>query len=123
MSWVRRQQGQLRLLAVGLELYSSDSRYSVRLQDSSDWQLRMRPLLETDQGHYECQVPSHPPLVHSVYLNVVGELAYFEITTCCLLHFSTVWLECTTTRILNTFTVYLISCSSENIRRRSQSIC
>lgn len=73
VSWVRRQQGQLRLLAVGLELYSSDSRYSVRLQDSSDWQLRMRPLLATDQGHYECQVPSHPPLVHSVYLNVVGE--------------------------------------------------
>ncbi|KAG8270044.1 hypothetical protein J6590_093827 [Homalodisca vitripennis] len=71
VSWLRRQEGQLRLLAVGLELYSSDSRYAVRLLEPGDWQLRVRSLLESDQGHYECQVPSHPPRVHSVYLHVV----------------------------------------------------
>ncbi|XP_054265536.1 zwei Ig domain protein zig-8-like [Macrosteles quadrilineatus] len=71
VSWLRRQDGQLRLLAVGLEIYSTDPRYSVRLSDPGDWSLRLRVLQEADQGQYECQVPSHPPRVHSIHLHVV----------------------------------------------------
>lgn len=72
VSWLRRQEGQLRLLSVGLDIYAGDSRYTAALLHPNDWTLAVRGAEEADEGWYECQVSSHPPLVHTLYLRVVG---------------------------------------------------
>ncbi|KAG8242008.1 hypothetical protein J6590_074647 [Homalodisca vitripennis] len=71
VSWLRRQEGQLRLVSVGLDIYSGDSRFTVALVEPNDWTLTLSSAQNTDEGLYECQVSSHPPLVHTLYLQVV----------------------------------------------------
>ncbi|XP_039281874.1 zwei Ig domain protein zig-8 isoform X10 [Nilaparvata lugens] len=71
VSWLRRRGARLDLVSVGLEVYSSDTRYSVHFDQLNDWQLHLKPAAELDDGPYECQVSSHPPLVHTVYLTIV----------------------------------------------------
>ncbi|KAG8302024.1 hypothetical protein J6590_040303 [Homalodisca vitripennis] len=79
VSWLRRQEGQLRLLSVGLEIYSRDSRYTFQRSEDNYWQLTVAGVQETDQGLYECQVTSHPPLAYSRYLHVtVPELKILD---------------------------------------------
>uniref|UniRef100_A0A1B6KMP8 Ig-like domain-containing protein n=1 Tax=Graphocephala atropunctata TaxID=36148 RepID=A0A1B6KMP8_9HEMI len=79
VSWLRRKEGQLRLLSVGLEIYSRDSRYTFQRSEDNDWQLTIVGVQETDQGLYECQVTSHPPLAYSRYLHVtVPELKILD---------------------------------------------
>lgn len=73
VSWVRRKDDGLNLITFGLHTYSSDSRYSLEYQAPNDWQLLIQYANERDEGHYECQISSHPPLVLVVYLTVVGE--------------------------------------------------
>lgn len=70
---MRRKEADLNLITFGLHTYSSDSRYSLEYQAPNDWQLLIQFANERDDGHYECQVSSHPPLVLLVYLTVVGE--------------------------------------------------
>ncbi|XP_063218451.1 cell adhesion molecule DSCAM [Bacillus rossius redtenbacheri] len=71
VSWVRRKDDQLQLITFGLHTYSSDSRYSLSYQTPNDWRLHIQFANERDEGHYECQVSSHPPLVYTVLLHVV----------------------------------------------------
>ncbi|ETN63514.1 defective proboscis extension response [Anopheles darlingi] len=71
VSWVRRKGDEIHLITVGRQTYSSDSRYSLQYQPPNDWQLQIQYSNERDEGHYECQVSSHPPLVYLVYLIVV----------------------------------------------------
>ncbi|XP_055716828.1 fibroblast growth factor receptor 3-like [Phlebotomus papatasi] len=71
VSWVRRKEDQLQLITFGRHTYSSDSRYQLEYQPPNDWQLLIEFANERDEGHYECQVSSHPPLVFLVYLTVV----------------------------------------------------
>uniref|UniRef100_A0A1B0CH33 Ig-like domain-containing protein n=1 Tax=Lutzomyia longipalpis TaxID=7200 RepID=A0A1B0CH33_LUTLO len=71
VSWVRRKEDQLQLITFGRHTYSSDSRYQLEYQPPNDWQLLIQFANERDEGHYECQVSSHPPLVFLVYLTVV----------------------------------------------------
>lgn len=71
VSWLRRHDGKLRLLSVGMEVYSTDGRYSTIFRRPNDWQLHVKNANERDEGHYECQVSSHPPIVYTVYLHIV----------------------------------------------------
>ncbi|XP_035783883.1 zwei Ig domain protein zig-8-like [Anopheles albimanus] len=71
VSWVRRKGDEIHLITVGRQTYSSDSRYSLQYQPPNDWQLQIQYSNERDEGHYECQISSHPPLVYLVYLIVV----------------------------------------------------
>ncbi|XP_054285843.1 obscurin-like [Macrosteles quadrilineatus] len=71
VSWLRRQDGQLLLLSVGVEVYSKDTRIAAHLTPPNDWQLRLAAAQQGDQGGYECQVSSHPPIVQTVHLHVI----------------------------------------------------
>lgn len=73
VSWVKRKGDELNLITFGRHTYSSDSRYTLDYQPPNDWQLEIQFANERDEGHYECQVSAHPPLVLLVYLTVVGK--------------------------------------------------
>lgn len=73
VSWVKRKGDELNLITFGRHTYSSDSRYALEYQAPNDWQLLIQYANERDEGHYECQVSAHPPLVLVVYLTVVGK--------------------------------------------------
>jgi hypothetical protein len=73
VSWARRKDNELHLITYGLHTYSSDSRYSLNYQHPNDWRLHIQFANERDEGNYECQVSSHPPLVFYVLLSVIGE--------------------------------------------------
>ncbi|XP_039299060.1 cell adhesion molecule 3 isoform X3 [Nilaparvata lugens] len=72
VSWLRRSGSRLTLVSVGLEVYASDGRFSVELVRPNDWQLQLTAASRHDEGLYECQVSSHPPLVHTVRLTVIA---------------------------------------------------
>lgn len=78
VSWVRRKGDDLHLITFGKSIYSSDSRYSLEHKEPNDWQLQIQYANERDEGHYECQISSHPPLVFIVYLTVVGEFIKYS---------------------------------------------
>lgn len=73
VSWVRRKGDELNLITFGRHTYSSDSRYSLEYVAPNNWQLLIQYANERDEGHYECQISSHPPLILLVYLTVVGK--------------------------------------------------
>ncbi|XP_063599437.1 kin of IRRE-like protein 2 [Penaeus indicus] len=61
VSWIRRRD--YHLLTVGSHVYSSDDRFQVRyIKEKNDWQLHIRYVQVRDDGAYECQVSSHPPV-------------------------------------------------------------
>lgn len=76
VSWVRRKDDGLNLITFGLHTYSSDSRYSLEYLAPNDWQLLIQFANERDEGHYECQLNSHPPIVLVIYLTVVGKYTH-----------------------------------------------
>ncbi|XP_059489844.1 neurotrimin-like [Neocloeon triangulifer] len=72
VSWVRRHGEELRLITFGLHTYISDSRFALMFEAPNNWRLQIRYATARDQGHYECQVSSHPPRVLQVLLTVVA---------------------------------------------------
>lgn len=48
-------------------------------EEPNDWRLLIRNVVELDEGAYECQISSHPPLVYQVFLTVVGKFFLFII--------------------------------------------
>lgn len=70
---MRRKGSEIHLITVGLQTYSSDSRYSIEFKEPNDWQLLIQYSNERDEGIYECQISSHPPLVYVIYLSVIGK--------------------------------------------------
>lgn len=72
VSWVRRSGDKMHLLSYGQQVYSSDDRYGMKFHQPNDWQLQIQYANERDEGHYECQVSSHPPLVFHVFLKIIG---------------------------------------------------
>ncbi|CAD0205758.1 unnamed protein product [Chrysodeixis includens] len=71
ISWVRRRGDELHLLSFGRHTYSADSRYSLAFEHPNDWRLLIQYVSERDEGFYECQISTHPPLVRRVHLTVV----------------------------------------------------
>ncbi|XP_066979064.1 leucine-rich repeats and immunoglobulin-like domains protein 1 isoform X2 [Macrobrachium rosenbergii] len=70
VSWIRRRD--YHLLTVGAQSYSSDERFQVRyVKDESDWQLHIRYVQVRDDGVYECQISSHPPISLFATLHVL----------------------------------------------------
>ncbi|XP_012281703.1 Down syndrome cell adhesion molecule [Orussus abietinus] len=70
VSWVRKRGDELLLLTFGIQVYSTDSRFSLEYLTPNDWRLLLRSATERDAGVYECQVSAHPPLVRVVHLAV-----------------------------------------------------
>ena len=59
------------ILTVGSHKFSTDNRYSVKLDHiNSDFQLLIRGVRSTDLGNYECQVNTNPLKVRVVRLEV-----------------------------------------------------
>lgn len=73
VSWMRRKGDEMALITIGRDTYSGDSRYSLEFEEPNDWKLLIQYANERDEGPYECQVSSHPPLVLLVYLTVIGK--------------------------------------------------
>ncbi|XP_021202479.1 protein ver-1-like [Bombyx mandarina] len=71
ISWVRRRGDELHLLSFGRHTYSADSRYSLAFEHPNDWRLLIQYVSDRDEGYYECQISTHPPLVRRVHLGVV----------------------------------------------------
>jgi hypothetical protein len=70
---VRRHEQELHLLTVGMQTYSTDSRFSLHFQHPNDWRLQIKFARPRDEGIYECQVSIHPPRIYTVRLIVAGE--------------------------------------------------
>lgn len=71
VSWMRRKGDDLTLITFGRHTYSSDSRYSLEFEEPNNWKLCIRYANKRDEGPYECQVSSHPPLILLVNINVI----------------------------------------------------
>lgn len=69
---MRRHEQELHLLTVGMQTYSTDSRFSLHFQHPNDWRLQIKFARPRDEGTYECQVSIHPPRIYTVRLIVVG---------------------------------------------------
>lgn len=70
VSWIRRRD--YHLLTVGSLAYSSDQRFQVRyVKQEQDWQLHLQYVQVRDDGVYECQVSSHPPVSILTTLHVM----------------------------------------------------
>ena len=76
VSWVRRHEQELHLLTVGMQTYSTDSRFSLHFQHPNDWRLQIKYARPRDEGIYECQVSIHPPRIYTVRLVVVGRQTF-----------------------------------------------
>ncbi|KAG8297744.1 hypothetical protein J6590_028576 [Homalodisca vitripennis] len=74
VSWIRRTDYQL--LTVGLATYSSDDRFfTAHVHNDQDWALHIKFAQMTDEGLYECQVSTHPPMSIFVTLKLVESKA------------------------------------------------
>ncbi|CRK98051.1 CLUMA_CG011420, isoform A [Clunio marinus] len=71
VSWVRRKGDQLHLITFGASIYISDSRYSLEFKQPNDWQLHIQYANERDEGQFECQINTSPPLILIVCLEVI----------------------------------------------------
>lgn len=70
VSWIRRRD--FHILTVGFHAYSSDQRFQIiHMDKTDDWTLQIKYAQKRDEGLYECQVSSDPPVSQFVTLNVV----------------------------------------------------
>lgn len=60
-------------------MYSSDSRYSIEYKPPNDWQLQIKYVNERDEGQFECQVNTVPPLALVVLLEVISTSLYHAL--------------------------------------------
>eukprot|EP00096_Caligus_rogercresseyi_P002589 TRINITY_DN14782_c0_g1_i1.p1 TRINITY_DN14782_c0_g1~~TRINITY_DN14782_c0_g1_i1.p1 ORF type:complete len:318 (-),score=70.33 TRINITY_DN14782_c0_g1_i1:264-1217(-) len=72
VSWLKRKNEEIpHLLTFGMATYSHDSRFQIFFEKPNDWKLQIQfPKIE-DEGIYECQVSTNPPLVQRTKLRVV----------------------------------------------------
>ncbi|XP_077295385.1 opioid-binding protein/cell adhesion molecule-like [Arctopsyche grandis] len=71
ISWVRRRGEELVLLSAGRLTLASDGRWSLQAVPPGDWRMVLNPVAARDQGIYECQVSTHPPIVRQIQLTVL----------------------------------------------------
>ncbi|KAK0177522.1 hypothetical protein PV328_001569 [Microctonus aethiopoides] len=74
VSWVRRHEDgeKMTLLTYGHQTYTGDSRYTVEFQYPDNWRLKIRNVNSSDEGQYECQISTHPPMTIFVNLHING---------------------------------------------------
>lgn len=72
---MRRRGDEMIILSAGRFTLASDGRWSLQTSGthSGDWRMLLNPVAARDQGNYECQVSTHPPIVRKIRLTVLGE--------------------------------------------------
>lgn len=83
ISWVRRRGEELVLLSAGRLTLASDGRWSLQAVPPGDWKMVLNPVAARDQGTYECQVSTHPPIVRQIQLTVLGKLNTTKFSHSC----------------------------------------
>ncbi|XP_053649306.2 lachesin-like isoform X1 [Cherax quadricarinatus] len=71
VSWYRRRGDEIHLITFGFHTYHNDDRFTMTYEHPHDWRLRIRYVQHRDEGTYQCQVSTHPPLIHTIHLHVV----------------------------------------------------
>lgn len=71
---MKRKDEQLHLITFGASTYISDSRYSLDFKQPNDWQLHIQYANERDEGQFECQINTSPPLALVLQLEVIGKI-------------------------------------------------
>ncbi|CAL4066303.1 unnamed protein product, partial [Meganyctiphanes norvegica] len=70
VTWSRSRDK--RVLTVGQFTFTNDERYkSLHQKGSEDWILKIHYVQKRDIGAYECQVAIEPPIIHTIWLDVV----------------------------------------------------
>ncbi|KAI5696420.1 hypothetical protein M8J75_012792 [Diaphorina citri] len=73
VSWVRHRD--IHLLTAGRYTYTSDQRFeALHTPHTEDWTLRIKYPQKKDNGIYECQISTTPPIGRYVHLNIVGSV-------------------------------------------------
>ncbi|XP_050720149.1 cell adhesion molecule 4-like isoform X2 [Eriocheir sinensis] len=71
VSWYRRTGDEIQLITFDFQTYHNDDRFALNFEQPNDWRLRIRFVQRRDEGSYQCQVSTHPPLIRTVHLQVV----------------------------------------------------
>jgi len=73
VSWLKRigEDKDPHLLTYGRQTYSSDARFQIIHEKPNNWKLQIQFTKRSDEGLYECQVSTNPPLIQYTYIRVV----------------------------------------------------
>ncbi|XP_050694201.1 junctional adhesion molecule B-like isoform X2 [Eriocheir sinensis] len=71
VSWYRKVGDEIHLITFGFQTYHNDDRFAMTYQHPHDWRLRVRFVQHRDEGTYQCQVSTHPPMSRTVHMHVV----------------------------------------------------
>lgn len=73
VSWLKRigEDKDPHLLTYGRQTYSSDARFQIIHEKPNNWKLQIQFTKRSDEGLYECQVSTNPPLIQYTYIHVV----------------------------------------------------
>ncbi|XP_008477863.1 uncharacterized protein LOC103514737, partial [Diaphorina citri] len=78
VSWVRHRD--IHLLTAGRYTYTSDQRFeALHTPHTEDWTLRIKYPQKKDNGIYECQISTTPPIGRYVHLNIVVSNTYKSV--------------------------------------------
>ena len=78
VSWIRKARHPV-VLSSGTAIFTSDRRFQIqtsqsKTSDSKSWNLKIDPVLEKDDGFYECQVNTQETMTLVFKLNVERKL-------------------------------------------------